>query len=195
MGENGHPFSAYGFRSIFLIGGITRHYRPKGPERGFIMSENFKFVKTVGKGDARKTVATYTITGLTLVRAGESWKIDPKNQANLASFKAAISDFPQFAGSMMNTMVPVFLRGKLPDGFRGTLRQAVEAACSGKVEVVRSSQFTAINGILAGNPNFDPKTMPKTAWPLIGFAEPPTAEQVAAVKNGNDPWMEDEQEE
>jgi len=159
------------------------------------MSENFKFVKTVGKGDARKTVATYTITGLTLVRAGESWKIDPKNQANLASFKAAISDFPQFAGSMMNTMVPVFLRGKLPDGFRGTLRQAVETACSGKIAVVRSPQFTAINGILAGNPDFDPKTMPKTAWPLIGFAEPPTAEEVDAVKGGNDPWMEDEDSE
>src|SRR6056297_1873448 len=206
MGENGRSFSAYGFRSIFLIGGISRHYRPKGPERGFIMaidktvSDNaaqvFTITKTTGsvkKGDL-KTVATYRVTGLNLRKVGEGYKIDPKNQANLATLKGLLGDFPQFAGSVLNTYVPVFLRGKLNDGFRGTLRQAVEAACSGKVEVVRSSQFATLAGIIAGNPAFDPKTMPKTAWPAMGFTEPPTAENVAAVKGGIDPWMEDEQD-
>ena len=36
MGENDRPFSAYGFRSIFLIGGITRHYRPFRAGKGLL---------------------------------------------------------------------------------------------------------------------------------------------------------------
>lgn len=154
--------------------------------------ENFKIERTSGKGDAKKVIETYTITGMNLIKAGESWKIDPRNQANLATFKGIIGDFPQFAGSLLNTMTPVFLRGKLPDGFRGTLRQAVEVACSGKAEVVRSPQFSAIAGILTGNHNFKVEDMPKTAWPIIGFSTPPTDDEVEAVKAGTDPWMESE---
>ena len=199
MGKMVAPFRPMGlgrvFTVFFLPAGFTRQNRPKGLERGFTMSENFKFEKTVGKGDAKKVIETYTITGMNLIKAGESWKIDPRNQANLATFKGIIGDFPQFAGSLLNTMTPVFLRGKLPDGFRGTLRQAVEAACSGKVEVVRSAQFSTIAGILAGNPKFDPSTMPKTAWKVMGFEAAPTDAEIDAVRNGKDPWMESEDSE
>lgn len=155
----------------------------------------FTFSKTKGKGDDATVVATFILTGLKLKPVGDSWKIDPQDSGNIATIKALIGDFPQFAGAMFNTYLPVFLRGKLNDGFRGTLRQAVETACSGKVAVVRSPQFQVISGILVATPAFDPKAFPKTAWGPMGFGTPPTDAEVDAVRNGKDPWSDDDNDE
>jgi len=42
MGENGHPFSAYGFRSIFLIGGIYPPLTPERAGKGFYHEREFQ---------------------------------------------------------------------------------------------------------------------------------------------------------
>ena len=152
----------------------------------------FTFNKTKGKGDSAEVVASFAITGLKLKKVGDSWKIDPADSGNVAALKAVIGDFPQFAGALLNTHMPVFLRGKLSDGFRGSLREAVEQACSGKTGVVRSPQFQVIAGILVNTPDFDPATFPKTAWRPMGFDTVPTADDIKAVRNGDDPWATDE---
>ena len=96
----------------------------------------FTFRKTTGswkRGDFEE-VATYAITGLTLIKVGEIWKVDPTNERNLATFKGLLEENPQFARRVMNTMAPAFIRERFPDGFHGTIRQAVETARNGNEE-------------------------------------------------------------
>jgi len=96
----------------------------------------FTFRKTAGswkRGDFEE-VATYAITGLSLKKVGEIWKVDSQDAGNLAVFKGLLEDCPQFASRVMNTMAPAFIRERFPDGFRGTIRQAVETARDGNGE-------------------------------------------------------------
>ena len=151
----------------------------------------FTFTKTKGKGDDAEVIATFHLTGLKLKKVGDSMKIDPQDSGNIASFKAVIGDFPQFAGALLNTHMPVFLRGKLNDGFRGTLRQAVEAACSGGAVDNRSSKAQMIAGELKADPEFEASDLTKKAWKKRGFDAPPTAAEIESVRNGDDPWSED----
>jgi len=199
MGENGRPFSACGFRSIFLIGGITRHYRPKGPERGFIMANidkqvsnnaaarvgRFTIKQATGskKEGTYKLVKTYHVTGLKLDESGTPTAAPE----NIASLKGVLGAFPHFAKSVISTYLPVYSRAKAKDGAEYTLAQLL-ALCAPNDSDERGPKAKAIALLLKDDPELETDDMKPKAWKKRGFNKPPTDEEIDAVKAGQDPF-------
>lgn len=89
---------------------------------------DFRIEKKDKDGKVEKVMI---IKGLDTVTTKEgNVKLKP-TETNAAAFKGLLAPNSKLLGAMLNTYLPVWLRGKLDDGFKGTLAQAVEKASAG----------------------------------------------------------------
>ena len=146
---------------------------------------NFIIEQYEGKGEARSKVKTIWVSGLDTVQTKTgNIKINPQNKANLATLKGAIEKFPSFAGSIFNTHLGVYLRAKLPNGWKGTFIQALQAAETASKVIVRSPEFQKHQALLVLADNNIDKAFESSKALGMKFLK----KDFEAVAQGNDPW-------
>ena len=153
---------------------------------------DFKIERYKGKGDNKGLVKSFVITNFhTSQTSGGNVKIDPKNPSNLAMLKGALDKFPTFAGAIFNTHLPVYLRAKISNKWRGTFIQALqiaEVANSDSRSLKAQTLFKLIENANKEGESFESGDLTKKGWKKQGFDIPPTDEEIEQVKSGDDPW-------
>ena len=156
-----------------------------------VRGERFTLTQSTGskKDGTYKLLKTYHISGLDLDKNGTP----TASVKNIATLKGVLGQFPHFVTSVLGTHVGVYSRRHARHGETYTLASLL-ALCAPKGADNRSSKAKFIAALLKDDPESEPDDLKAKAWKRKGFDPIPTVEDFEAVRDGLDPWSDDDNE-